>query len=232
MNRGFTFTEVMIASSILIVVVIIIYAAFDTSDKTYWTQIPVKEAQIKVQKLLEETTTETHESGLDFVWRADISGESLPTNADRALVWASARNNAGRFITNASFQPVWQRTVALVPLQEADGSLSLRHFTFVTTPPATPTCTPQIVVSSTALTLNWVDTLGTVVTSSPPASRNSGVKALTFLTGFNVTPVSTLIDSSGATVVVDLIKVQASCSASSPHGLITVSAQTSIRGRN
>jgi hypothetical protein len=232
MRKGFTFLEVMIASTVLIVVVIIIYAAFDSSDKAYWTQVPLKEAQLKVQKLLEETSTETHESGLDFVWRADVAGESLPANASRALVWASARNSSNQFVTNVSFQPVWQRTLALVPLNEADGTLSLRRYSFSTTPPATPTCTPRIVVTTGDLLVQWVDSGGNVVATSPTVARGTGVKALTALTGFTVTPVSTITDSSGATVVVDLIQVQASCAGQTPKGAVTITAQTSIRGRN
>lgn len=231
---GFSFTEVMIASVILMVVIIIVYAVFDTSDKAYWTQVPVKEAQINVQKVLESVSYETHESGLDFVWGAPITGETLPAGVQQSMVWASARDANNTFITNASFQPTWQKTLALVPLNLADGTVALFRFTFATTPPASPTCTPRINVQSGpgTLSLSWLDSGGVVISTSATVARTSGVKQLPNLNLFSITPVTNVVDAQGTTVVVDLIQVKAQVVASAPQGKVNVMAQTSIRGRN
>ena len=231
---GFTLTEVMIASSLVIVVFIIIYAVFDTSDKAYWTQVPLKEAQIATQKTLEAVSYETQETGLDFVWAAPITGESLPAGVQQAMVWASARSSGGQFMTDSSFQPLWQKTVALVPLTQTDGTVTLTRFEFAPPPPASPTCTPRISVTASPaqLTLSWLDGGGAVAATSSAIPRSLGIKQLPNLPQFSITPVTSITDASGAVVSVALIKIRADVSARAPKGKVTVTIKPSIRGRN
>lgn len=233
-RNGLTMIEVMIASSILIVVVLIIYAVFDSSDKTYRTQVPVKEAQFKCQKLLENVSREAHESGNDFIWGAAISGETHPTGLTTAMVWASARNVADQFVTDGSYQPVWQKTMALVPLNEPDGTVTLYRYSFQTTPPAMPACYPQVLISGSTLQIQWLRTSdGAVESTSIAVSRSSGIKELTEAMLFTVAPVPPMADPNGGpNITLDTIKIVCQVRATSPNGSVTVGAETSIRGRN
>jgi hypothetical protein len=233
---GLTLLEVLIASSILIVIALIIYAVFDSSDKTYRTQVPIKEAQIGVQKVLELAAKEATESGLDFIWGASVTGEAHPAGLNTALVWASARSGTNMFMTNASYQPIWQKCMVLIPLNNPDGTtVSLYRFTVPTTPPNTATCYPQVsVVGGTNIQITWLRVSDNgVENTSALVARSTGVMELANMQLFAVTPISTMGNPSGGpAIALDVIKLEAYVTASSPNGPVRVGTQTSIRGRN
>lgn len=235
-SRGFSLLEVVIASTILIVVILIIYAVFDSSDKTYRTQVPMREAQVNVQKILELASSEATESGLDFIWGAAITGETHPGQLNTALVWPSARDASNQFMTNASGTPMWQKTRALIPLNHPDGTtVSLYRFEIPTVPPAVPACYPRIVVTALDVSIQWlrVSDNGIQLTSTA-VLRTAGIAQLPNMNLFAITPVSTMGNpSGGAPISLDVIKLEAYVSVKAPQGPpVIVGTQTSIRGRN
>jgi Tfp pilus assembly protein PilE len=122
-NRaGFTFMEVMIASAIMIVVFIVIYATFDTADTSYRNEGSLRSAQLMAQQKVDEFVTEAAETGRNLLWVAPLTiTPSNPTGLQKALVYLSARDNTTKQYTLAGLNPDWQNTVVIVPLPAVQG---------------------------------------------------------------------------------------------------------------
>jgi hypothetical protein len=234
MRRGFSLLEVTIASSLIIVVLIVIYGLFDSSDKAYWTHVPMKEAQITLQKTLETVSFETQETNTDNIWETAVSGGGLGAMVNEALVWTSARNSSNQYIMDSEGKPVWQRTIALVPVVSPGQTVTLHRFTFTLTPPIGITVTPKIIIASNnVVTLQFLDAGFQVVGTSGGIPASSAVKVVPNLVKFQVTGSNTMANPAGpGSINLDVIRVEIAMTASGPHGSTTVNYQSSVRGRN
>lgn len=90
-NRGMTLLEVMLASAILMLVLIVIYGLFNSGDRLYQGESVLRDAQFSVRRAVEQVSQELAEAGPGFVWTWTDAAMGSPPNA--ALAILSARDS-------------------------------------------------------------------------------------------------------------------------------------------
>lgn len=153
-NRsGFTMMEVMIASSILIVVFIVIYATFDTADTSYRNESSLRSAQLMAQQKVDEFVTEAAETGRGLLWVAPVTiTPSNPTGLRSALVYLSARDSSTKQYVLTGLNPDWQNTVVVLPLPSSQGGYELVRYQM-----AEPTAAQVAVAANTTISVTATD---------------------------------------------------------------------------
>jgi prepilin-type N-terminal cleavage/methylation domain-containing protein len=235
MRRGFTLLEVMIASSILIVVFIVIYALFSTSDTSYRSETSLRTAQINAQRVVDEFVNEAAESGKARIWSAGVSiMPANPAKLSKALVFVSARDAAHAFILNG-MQPNWQKTVAILPLPATDGTFALWRFELA---PATTNqmgcASVTATVSATTLTIQFLDALGNPIDAGPSVALSAGRRVLNSdLIELKVESIATAGTNDGNQNLDSVMQIGIQIEVRPPQGkAFQTGYVTSIRGRN
>ncbi len=238
-RAGLSLIEVVIAAAILVVVILIITSLFFTTDTAYRTEVPIRDAQVKCQKLVDEIAKEISEGSTSMVWTTQVTTElpALPTDVDDALVFLSARDPAtGNFVTDSTtMQPVWQKAVAYVPLRNAQGEVEIRRFDFGATSLPSPVTgnTPLISTTSANVVLDWAPT--SVQTTK---TRTSGILHLGTATKFALARQTVTPTSGGEPILTggpftrDVWSIEVSVSVRVAKGTTTVSLVSAIQGRN
>jgi hypothetical protein len=162
-----------------------------------------------------------------------VSGETLPAEIRGAFVFLSARDPAtGAFVTRNQ-APEWQKAVALVPLIQGDGSVSLCKFTFSTLPSDPSAVVPDLLFTTGQATLRWLDASTLQVVSSEARPRAAYLSvSLPNLTAFDCGVVSSVPSGGQTAIPTNIWRINAQVAAAGPKGPMTVAATTSIRGRN
>jgi hypothetical protein len=237
--------EVVLASALLIVVVLVITGLVHTTDRAYLTEIPLRERQVRCQAVVDSISQQLHEARGSWVWLAPVLDEPLPAPLSRALLFASARDADGRFASHGvTLEPCAQKYIACVPLNR-HGSTALVRYTFDTLGPALMTSEPQvprISASASTIRLQWVYASGGSPVQEVSCPRESGVVLLADLERFSVSnpklTAGTEDDfqlAGGGTWAPDMWQIGVTVRFRSEYGYgrwISISVDSSINGRN
>jgi hypothetical protein len=241
-----TLVEVTIAGAIVLVVVLVASGLFLASDRAYRSEVPLRGRQVRCQQIVDEIARDLHEGGKTNCWLVDTIGETLPAGVDapKTLVLLSARDDAGNFIVDpSSLAPIWQRTLAYVPLNAENGQAVLSRIDFGSGSVPSPLTgrVPRITASPSTLRLEWLSG-GSPVT--PPGivdrPRNLAVLRLPSLERFRMSnPFQTAGTQDdyalggGGTWAADVWNVGVSIRLGFDGGRSTrVDLDTTIQGRN
>jgi hypothetical protein len=124
------------------------------------------------------------ESSGRVLWSVGVAAETLPSGvqAPRALVFLSARDASGRFVTDGmTLQPIWQKAIAYIPLNvlnasgAPDGTVALYRFDFGpgSVPANLGDLIPQITAGTQDITLEWRPAAGGAA-ANPPGQIAAG----------------------------------------------------------
>lgn len=248
---GFTFIEVMIASVILIVVFILIYGTMQVADESYLREASLRTAQLNAQNSLDTITVEAAETGRGQLWTGSIViTPSNPANLSIGLVYLTARDASGAYVMSG-VTPVWQNTVALIPLPAlSGGTYDLVRYELAAPSATQLAATSTIVtVSATQVTIDFkqgATSLGTAISIPRTSGRKVlGVDMTGFtlrstatdqaaLSGTNVSSVQTTQTTVvGTTNLLNIMEIGVQIQVTPPRGAKFVTGYTTtIRGRN
>jgi hypothetical protein len=235
-NRaGLSLVEVLVASAILIVVVIVITGLFGTTDEAYRTETPLREAQVRCQAAVDAIAREIQEGSGSLCWAVSVQGESLPAGADRALLFASARGADGNFVRLATtLEPVWQRAIAYIPLRAPDATVSLYRFDFGvgSLPGGFTGVAPRIVASASAVSIEWRDGSNNLIAGPVSRGRLTGIGQCPDLAAFALGNPDTIQRAEGGTYQANVWTVGISGYVNLARKRTKVSVETNVQGRN
>jgi prepilin-type N-terminal cleavage/methylation domain-containing protein len=112
-SRGFTLLEVILASSLLAILLALIFSAFSTGMTAYDTVYFISCAQERLHICMEEILGELMEANPQYIWVSSFNEEGFE-NAQELLVFLSARSEGGEFVVSNG-QPQWQSVVVYLP---------------------------------------------------------------------------------------------------------------------
>lgn len=245
-RHGLSLLEVLIAGAILVVVILIITGVFVTTDTAFRTELPIREAQVKTQRLVDEMAREIGEGDTSMVWTSAVQGESLPSGTFHALIFLSARNvSTGAFVTDAqTMQPVWQKAVAFVPIVNAQGEVEVRRYNFgaASFPNPIESNVPYIHTDANNVHLEW-KTNPTGPVAAPPGTltvrRSSGILKISPVTRLELAHATTTSSGGGSDPVLaggpfnrDVWTLHVQVTVRVAKGTTTVRLSSAIQGRN
>lgn len=213
-DAGLSFIEVIVASMLLILVMGLTYALFLAGLGSYDTEVPIREAQLRLQHRLDQMTQEIREASNDFFWAGNFSDAAFANPAQAWVMHPDARDAGGTPVVR-NLQPVWQKAVLYAPYRHPRDGGQLRKYIITPIPPSWTKAGTPINVTFTATT---IDVNGVTV------PREGGTVVLDSLSQFSATlnPGSNNSLTFGATLEVSVARGKKAL----------VSLSTAIRARN
>lgn len=202
---GFTLIELSIYASLLGVFLLAIYGVFVASMRYFSLSQLTNDIQLSAQRSVRRMVDELSDSTL-------LGLKLFNTSSANGVLFLSARNQSGRFVTDASGTIVWQKWICYYS-DTAQGTIVRKELAI------TPSTTPP---SSSSLTLATFQSMagGTVIApiSTQPVERctafsvtnpNSANGALTINTTFQATGRSNAANTTDARInVIDTFNVR------------------------
>jgi hypothetical protein len=246
--------EVVVAGSIAVIIIIIITGLFMTTDNAYRNEVPLREAQVRSQQVLDGLAKEIHEIAANAVFTVPVTGENLPTgiSAPNALVILSARNSTGKFEhSGVTMEPIWKRTIAYMVLNKPQNKgVALYKLDFgVGSGPDDPAnqyptlkaITPWLATGP--IQLEWRKKVGSILVSPPGTvqiSRGKAVIAFDEVTAFSVvnpkltsTTADDFVKSDGGLYAPDVWKISITTRTKRADGKFqSQTYETTTQGRN
>jgi hypothetical protein len=175
--------EVMIASAISVIVLMILYGLFVTSSDSYVIHTKHRSAHFDAQKALNMIVRDLKEAKQKYAWTSPVTGEftSVELTQLPAVVFLSARHVTSMdYIVDASLMPIWQKTVAYVPLRDPTGQVNLYRFTWTTgaVPPDPLNSTAVITADANNIHLQYMSGGAPVFATPIALARGLGVRQL------------------------------------------------------
>jgi len=112
-TKGFTFLEIVIAMSILIVILITVYALVFASEKLYTNEFQKRNAEFRMQVATDELLQEIRESSFGLTYLNQFTDPQF-TQPQTLISMPSARDDNGIFQSINTF-PSWQRLIVYAP---------------------------------------------------------------------------------------------------------------------
>lgn len=245
-RHGLSLLEVLIAGAILIVVILIITGVFTTTDTAFRTELPIREAQVKSQRLVDEMAKEISEGNTSMIWTSAVQGESLPAGTFTALIFLSARDvSTGAFVTDAvTMQPVWQKAVAFVPIVNAQGEVEVRRYNFgaASFPNPIGSNVPYIRTDSNNVHLEWKTNPSGPITTPPgtrTVGRSSGILKISPVTRLELAHATTTSSGGGSDPMLtggpfdrDVWTIHVEVTVRVARGTTIVRLNSAVQGRN
>lgn len=239
-RRGYSLTEIMIASVILILVLIVIYATFMAGDRFYQNESVLRDAQFNVRRDLEQINQEISEGTPPAIWKR--TDPTIATGPNKALIFLSGRDpdDTNSFsgvspqdIHNPASGPMftvtWLAFVVYAPYPIAGGKFELRRYVIKLPPPGISTAPATLTVTFTAASITLAG-YGTI-------TRSGGAKVLddliTFEVGPPATPTAAFNDPPGAPLLPTSYMVTLERRVQiTPSSSSNVKLTTTTKGRN